>query len=261
MLVIREDQMRALEGVVSSRFEEEMVKHLAEYAPKLFELRGESCFRQLIRAGMQRAKERYDITNRGPLRLYIELMVALGWDFDTDPQFPWAQWVLNDPEQDDQMTRADQLYREAVAYMNIVLGPQNEYAIAAMRRLGEAYRLIQRLIPSDMETQFLDGMYEFYPERSAYAGEAQLGKLIEEAIQCAERYEMSSAQAGGLVTMLFFSVGHGAATDPLYPWIGDTLTPPEHSKEDVRTERLLAKTRAYFDATLRHFVAISDVDC
>ena len=33
---------------------------------------------------------------RGPVRLYLELMVLFGSHFDTDPQYPWAARILAD---------------------------------------------------------------------------------------------------------------------------------------------------------------------
>lgn len=260
MLVIREEQMKVLEEAVSSKFESEMIKHLKEYAPELFKLRGEPCFRQSIRTGMQRSKDRYGFTNRGPVRLYIELMFSLGFDFDTDPQYPWAHVILADVEESDQMARADQLYREATAYRNFAMGSQYEYAISAMGRLNNAYGLIQRLSSSDMKTKLIDGMYGFFPEKSAYVGEEQLQMLIDEAVCCAGQFDMSSAEACGLITLLFFAVGHGAAWDPLYPWINETLTMVKHPRKADRFAVLLSRTRAYFDATLRHLISITNAE-
>ena len=43
--------------------------------------------RREIRFGLERAGS-YGFTIRGPVRFYIELMVRLGCDFDTDPPYP-----------------------------------------------------------------------------------------------------------------------------------------------------------------------------
>jgi hypothetical protein len=44
-------------------------------------------------------------------------MFLLGSGFDKDPQFPWAENVLNDKSIPDESTRVDRLYKEAMTFM------------------------------------------------------------------------------------------------------------------------------------------------
>src|SRR5262245_64449839 len=105
MFTIRVEQQEAFDRALFRGFEDDMVSHLRRFAPRLFELRGEPTFRALIRLGADRAG-RYGFTNRGPVRLFVELMVILGCDFDTDPMLPWAARDLSESPSYDQMSRA-----------------------------------------------------------------------------------------------------------------------------------------------------------
>jgi len=77
---------------------------------------GETTLHKLIRDAIESAKG-YNITTERGVVLYTTLMFLLGSGFDKDPQFPWAENVLNDKSIPDEVTRADQLYKEAVAFM------------------------------------------------------------------------------------------------------------------------------------------------
>ena len=55
--------------------------------------------------------EGYGFTNRGPLRLFIEMMFLCGSGFDTDPQYPAVGAVLR--AAGDQMQRAQMIFLEA----------------------------------------------------------------------------------------------------------------------------------------------------
>src|SRR4051794_26634806 len=80
VLTIRNEQVEAFRLAALRAFEDDMVRDLKGFAPAIYETRGEPILRQLIRVGIGRAKG-YGFTNRGPVRLYIELMVLFGCDF------------------------------------------------------------------------------------------------------------------------------------------------------------------------------------
>lgn len=97
MLIIRKETMEVFEEALLRNFEDEMVQHIKQFTPRHSEIIGEQCVRQVAKMGIERARQ-YGLTNRGPVRFYIELMFMLGSNFDTDPQYPWAGEILNDPE-------------------------------------------------------------------------------------------------------------------------------------------------------------------
>ena len=130
---IRKEQMAALDRATLKAFQDELVRHLRDFDPKHTKVLGEDGVRQVIRLGMERAAK-YGLTNRGPIRLYIELMFLFGSDFDTDPWLPWAGACLSDPTIIDQMDRAEVLYEEMTTYLDAVAGPDNAYLIEALRR-------------------------------------------------------------------------------------------------------------------------------
>jgi hypothetical protein len=95
VLVINKSQMGALGQAARRRFEDRMVEHFGEFAPALARAAGEEHLRKAIHLGISRAGS-YGLTHQGPVRLYLELMLLFGSDFDTDP--PQACGSLPKPE-------------------------------------------------------------------------------------------------------------------------------------------------------------------
>jgi hypothetical protein len=77
---------------------------------------GETILARLIRDGIESAKG-HNLTSERGVVLYTVLMFFLGSGFDKDPQFPWAENVLNDKSIPDESTRVNRLYEEAIAFM------------------------------------------------------------------------------------------------------------------------------------------------
>src|SRR5919198_5265474 len=117
MLTIRPEQMEVLERGTRQRFENEMVAHGAEFSPRLSEIIGDEQLRLAVRQAIERARG-FGFTNRGPIRLYVELIFLRGSDFDTDPQYPELGRILR--EEGDQMLRAERLFDAVSDYMDKV---------------------------------------------------------------------------------------------------------------------------------------------
>lgn len=82
---------------------------------------------------MTRAKA-YGFTNRGSIRLFIEMIFLFGSGFDTDPQYPWAATILADSSE--QMYRAERLYEKIIDYQEKVSGANAVNTIEALRRVS-----------------------------------------------------------------------------------------------------------------------------
>ncbi|MCK7510893.1 MAG: hypothetical protein MZV70_47025 [Desulfobacterales bacterium] len=76
MLTIRKEQMQAFEHAAMGRFEEEMAAHCREFSPRLCEVVGDDQVRLAVRGAIGRCIG-HGFTNRGPIRLFIEMCVPL----------------------------------------------------------------------------------------------------------------------------------------------------------------------------------------
>src|SRR5260370_29920990 len=94
-MVIRNEQIEALEAGTVQDFENRTSLHLREWFPHHCQLLGEDQMRRVIRHGWKKANS-YDLTAECCVRSYIELMCLLGGGFDVDTLLPWAAEILND---------------------------------------------------------------------------------------------------------------------------------------------------------------------
>ena len=111
MLIIRKEQMEALEQAVLEGFEDRMVVHLQGFFPGRCAELGDDGMREMVRYGMERAKS-YGIVNELDVCRYIDLMIFFGRDFDTDPETPWAGRILSMESLTDPTAKIDRLYEE-----------------------------------------------------------------------------------------------------------------------------------------------------
>jgi len=249
MLQIRAQQMTAFEQAALRRFEDDMVAHLAKFAPKHCEVIGESAVRQAIRLGMERAGK-YGLTNRGPVRFFIELMFMFGSDFDTDPQLMWAIEVLNDPKLLDQMIKGDRLYENAMDYVEVVAGTNYAYAKEALRK---ASRVTFEELPAPgvrFEDAVLAQLREIHPQKVEYLGEGRTRTLIAYGRMLPAKLALAPERGAALCVGAMFAFGHGFGNDPLLPWICRTITNPAITDASTRTKRVHSKMMTYLDRVL-----------
>jgi hypothetical protein len=251
MLVIRPEQMEVLKEAALRSFEDEMLEHLAEFSPPLFKAVGEEQMRKAVSFGIGQAKS-YGFTFRGPVRLYLELMLLFGTHFDTDPQYPWAAEILTDQDTGSQMDRAERLYEKTMDYREKVAGPQDAYSLEALKQIAIFARQHISLPSHD----FIPGMLQYiniiYPQKADYVGDEGLESLIHKGIECAQLMQFSTVRGMTLVIVLMLAFGHGCAADPLYPWIERTLKDEAIIDAEARAKRLEKKALTWLDHVLNY---------
>ena len=252
MLVMRAEQMEVFRRAALGLFEAQMVRHLAEFSPPLFQAVGEGQLRKVSRLGMERAAG-YGFTCRGPVRLYLELMLLFGSHFDTDPQYPWAAEILADRDPNHQMDRAESLYRRSLDYREKVAGPKDAYTLEALRNIAVLAKQPLTLPIEDFPAAMHREIALVYPEKVAYIGNQGISALIRKGMDGARMQRFSTPRGMALVTFLMFAMGHGCGSDPLYPWIAQTLKDKAVTDADARVKRLETKALTWLGHALANF--------
>lgn len=228
-----------------------MVAHLAGFSPPLFKTLGEAQMRVAVRFGVDRAAA-HDFTLRGPVRLYLEMMLLFGSHFETDPQYPWAAELLKNRDVE-QMQRAESLYEKTVDYREKVVGPDDAYALKALRNIS---MLAQQplLIPSEEFVAYMrQEIARAYPQKAAYVGPEGIDALIRKGMDGARRQRFSTTRGAALIVVLMLAFGHGCGADPLYPWINKTFKDESLIDPEARAKRLEKKALTWLEHVLTHF--------
>ncbi len=246
MLIIRREQMEVFRAAALRGFEDEMVTHLAEFSPALSKVAGEQQMRKAVRLGMERAGA-YGLDLRGPVRLYLELMLLFGSAFDTDPQYPWAAEILNDRDTGPQMQRAERLHAATLEYRRKVAGPDDAYTLRALKNIRAFACQTLTFGREDLAAAMRRELVFLYPEKAAFVGDEGLSALILKGRDGARVQGFNTPRGMALVILLMFSFGHGCGADPLYPWIARTLRDETLSDVEEKAKRLEKKALIWLD--------------
>jgi hypothetical protein len=251
---VRREQFAVMNDGAHCGFENFLVGHLAGFTPLHSKSLGDAGIRALIREGVDKARG-HGMTSRGPVRLYVELIVLLGIDFDTDPQYSRAGETLRDLSLGDETERADWLHDQVMGLLETVGGPNREYAIRSLRRSAGLPLHGLRIESPEFGEFAIRQMREIYPEKVDYVGEPALLELASRAAEEARVHGIATNEGVNLLLGLMFAVGHGCTRDPKYPWIAGTLANPKMPQPEKRVERLYAKSMTYLEAALQHMDA------
>jgi hypothetical protein len=248
VLQIRAEQMKTFERAARRRFEDEMIAHSHEFSPRLCEVLGDAKLRRAVRAAIERA-ESYGFTNRGPIRLFIELMFLCGSAFDTDPQYaPIGEFLRDSGEQ---MYRAQEIHEWHNSYLEEVSGPRAIHVHKALSDLLAFTRRPLAIEQAQLHEGLLREMGHIFPRKAAFVGRQKLVDVIDESAAEATRYGFEGTRPTVLLAILKFAFGHGCTDDPLYPWIAQTLQDDKIASPEARAARLEKKAITW----LEHVVA------
>ena len=251
MLVIRSAQIDMLGRQALEAFQAEMLAHLGEFSPPLAKAAGEQQLRQAIRFGIGRAAE-HGFDQRGPVRLYLELMLLFGSYFDTDPQYPWVAEILSSGTVQPQMQRAMLLFDKTLDYRQRVAGPEDAYTFQALRNVQALARLAEPFSRSPIDGM-LHEIGQIYPQKAAYVGREPLETLIRGTLERGRALGFSTRRHAALLVILALAFGHGYASDLLYPWIARTLNDRTITDPAARADRLTRRALAWLDRVLVNY--------
>ena len=247
MLTVRQEQLEVFRRYHLQKFEAEMVEHGKVFAPPLCKVIGDEQVRVAIRAAMRKANG-YGFTNKGPIRLFVEMMFLCGSAFDTDPQYAAVGEVLRSPA--DQMIRAEQIHLGYLDYLEKVSGPEAINVRNALRGLSVLARKPLVLSRDNFASGLVREMTQIFPQKVAYAGASGLEALIREGEGEAARFRLPDIRHAVLLVVLMFAFGHGCTDDPLYPWISRTLRDEKIVNAEARADRLEKKALTWLEHVL-----------
>jgi hypothetical protein len=96
-LIIRQSQMRILIRAHEEEFQRGAARHLRSSFPETCAQYSDAELARIVAAAVERT-EHYSIRREADILRWVNLMFALGFDFDNNPKYPWVLEVLSDPD-------------------------------------------------------------------------------------------------------------------------------------------------------------------
>ncbi len=249
MLQIRPEQMEALEQAILRQFEQRAVRHVEEAFPKHARFLGNERVRQIVRLGLERARQQGLASERG-LFLYLDLMFLLGADFARDPQLPWAAEILAAQDVPEPQL-VDRLLERSKQYLERVVGPQGELIDAALQRVRQAP--VEGFAASgggDFEVYMRTRLSMIYPEKCLELGEEGVRGLLRAGVEFARSHGLRTERGVVISIVLLLFLGSGFADDPQFPWAAKALSDPSLTDPAARADRLHAAAKEYLERWL-----------
>jgi hypothetical protein len=97
VLTIRSEQLEAIGLARTREFERRAAGHVREYFSESYHAMGEEEVLASVRKALSKGRE-YGFDSEYDVVRYLNLMYALGFDFDRDIRYPWAGEILTDPQ-------------------------------------------------------------------------------------------------------------------------------------------------------------------
>ncbi len=251
MMRIRAKQVQVFREEARRKFVESMTEHAFAFQPQLCGTLGREAVRPIIARWVEQA-DAIGFDERGQAKLFVELALLFGSGFLDDPQLPWVHNTLADPSLIYPREKAQALHERANDYMAAVHGPDNVHLLASLRSLAltEGHRALFE--NGHLEHALLDFFDDHHPQKLRYAGEAAMRALIARGRDEAARFDLTSPHDIGLLVVLMWAFGHRCTDDPLYPWIGRTLTDGRTMEAGARAERLEVRARIWLKGVLEN---------
>lgn len=210
-------QVHAFESTERGRFVDEMVAHLLEFSPRRCGALPAASLHDAVESGIRRA-DAYALKRRGPIRSFLEAMVLLGSEFDTDPMHLGIASRLRGRE--DEMVRARFVYAELMRYRDEVTSPDGSNLREGLAALIEAAR--GAAVRAD-DPRSVPALAAAFPAKAAHAGEQGLRALARRAMLVAHEHGLAAPRTQGVLLVTMFALGHGALDDWSYPSISAGL--------------------------------------
>lgn len=236
--------MQYFEDIALQKFKQEMLTHARAFAPQLSQALDEQQLNSAVEQAMQRAAQ-CAFTYRGPIRLYVEMMLLFGSDFHNDPQYPQFQAYLHfnsnveagddqdeDADEDDQILRAEELYDLIIDYQAQVAAFDSARVYHVLQNMPALSAQAMQRSSSEFITGMLAALQYAHPQKAEYVGADALLQLIMHATHIAQQQNLTRRSEAQLV-LLMYCFGHGCLNDPLYPWIAQSLY--ENTIDDATT--------------------------
>jgi len=246
-MVIRSEQMLALEQACNKAFGERMLARIRQYFPKHAELLSEDELRVLIALARERARS-HDLVSERNVALYLDLMCFLGSGFDTDPQIPWAAEILADRSFPTPDARAGKLHAQGWDFAQKSLedfkdpaGKKEPYRLlAVLDEIGR--RTLDTLQPQALRVladQLCSDMKNAFPVRYTIIGEDCLARVARRAVESARKYGINNARGISLFAVVSLVAGASFDRDPQLPWASRVLSDESTSADSIaRTQQL-----------------------
>lgn len=199
-----DDQVDVLKKISIESYIDEITEHCTDIFPRLIPLYRKEDVHYYIQQGITLAKKA-GYTQRGPVRLYINMMILLGVNFECDPLFQWLKTEGGNTLP--QIERSVICYGLLDDYLASVYGENGRFYKKSLERFKNySVKFFPEKISSNNE-----GLHELlrgiYPQKYDFAGYDAVNDLISLSVDKCERYKLNMVCHKSYLALIMFLFG------------------------------------------------------
>lgn len=213
---ISTEQLALLDFYSKNAFINELSEHCKEMFPFIFNGLGTKRLKVSLAKLINNAKAS-NITQRGPLQLYIDMAIVLGSGFDTDPMYSCFRTVNEQHSFGTELEKSMLVHDKFNRYLADVMGESNLYILDFKNKL--ANEIFYGFSNVNFNEQVFDLLKSLYPQKCMYLGYDKVKDLICLGLENSDTYCLNlSARAAFILVM--FIVGHEFQSDCFHLYEG-----------------------------------------
>lgn len=176
MMEFNEGQVDLFKALSFKDYIDEVFSHCEVMYPALVSSQHREKFCYYIEQSIALAKKA-DFTQRGPVRLFIDMIILLGYNFEQDPQYQWAKFnEMN--KASSQLEKSMMMYRILEQYIAAVYGENNVFFEQSLVKLSN----LNINTISDSKENYHNNTHELlnyiHPQRYDLLGHESIDNLI-----------------------------------------------------------------------------------
>ncbi|MBC8954052.1 hypothetical protein [Xenorhabdus sp. PB62.4] len=241
---LNEEQCNKLKNHSINTYIDELVAHCNESYPYLEMQLGKEGLRTVLTDAIEKTKnDGFD--QRGPVQLYIDMLILFGAEFQTDSQYSWIKTILDNYANLGQLEKTTLLYHKINRYFNEVQGEQDEYLKTSLLKLQsiniEGLNVQWNTYESNVDAL----LNSLYPQKYRYIKQNNVKKLIQFGVEKSGQYDIENANESAFLTLIMFLLGHQFDQDIFLPHLNTKLFRQYYSDTDSAIMKIEKEVKDY----------------
>lgn len=194
------NQIDILKDCSVERFDNEVIQHINVTFPFLLNIFNEGLLRKYVKQGISQAKSA-GITQRGPVRLYIDTMLILGSQFEHNPL--WSDFIYNRGNKESQIEKSMNVYSALQRYNSSVNGKEGLFYKASIDRF-------QHMTLDYIEKRndnIHDILNSIHPQKYTFASKKGINDFIQHVEKYSNEYHAGKYEVKAYITIISFLFG------------------------------------------------------
>lgn len=194
------EQLSLLDIYSNNSFVNELYEHCKEIFPFILQRLGAQKLKASLLKTIKNAQTS-NITQRGPLQLYVDMSIVLGSGFDTDPMYSCFNSKNNKYLVGTELAKSMHIHGQFKTYLADVMGCNNSSILSFRHKLSN--ESFDGFTYANFNDEIFNWLYYLYPQKCMYFGRDKVKELICSGVEYTKERQLSFKVRAVFILVLF----------------------------------------------------------